>query len=118
MKDIPGAPTFFVYFAKHFAKVKFPKRTRLAVCDLCVKLRTNKLLTTTKQEKRVIRSLMRDHTTLHRAERELYAVRKKDAQRCPEQSWSIIMDFSDKFLAPHKVCKFYIILIFIFLYNI
>ena len=85
-QDIPSAATFYVYFAKHFAKVKFPKCTCLAVCDLCMKLHTNKLLATTEQDKRVIRRLMRDHTTLHHAERESYAVHKKDAQRCPEQS--------------------------------
>ena len=78
-QDIPSAVIFYVCFAKHFAKVKFSKRTRLAVCDLCVKLRTNKLLAATEQDKQVIKCLMRDHTTLHRAERESYAVRKKDA---------------------------------------
>ena len=87
----------------YFQHVLFPKRTRLGVCDTCVQIQTAKKLATSATKKQFYQRRMFAHTVLHRAERKQYEQRAKDSERCPDRSWSVILDMLDKFLAPHKV---------------
>ena len=116
---MPSCQTFFKFITHYFAKVSFPKQTKLGVCDLCVQLWTQKLLVVTEAEKRTIWRQMREHTCLQKAEHSSYYLHAHDSERAPDQSWSVIMDMSDKFLAPHKVIflTFYIMYVDV-LYNI
>jgi hypothetical protein len=53
--------------------------------------------------KTILKARMAEHTMLHQGERKTYHARRKDSEQSPDQSWSIIMDNSDKIQIPHKV---------------
>ena len=84
--------------------IRFPKRTHLGICDLCLEIGTLKRLATSEGEKRILRARMKDHSDLHRGERVAYHERRKASNRMPHVSWSIIIDNSDKIQVPHRVC--------------
>ena len=84
--------------------VVFPKRTRLGRCDLCASLSDQRTKATNSAERDIIEKRMNNHTELHKAERTAYQKRCRDSERCPDLSWSLILDMSDKFIFPHRVC--------------
>ena len=100
---LPKEAKFYKIINNRFPFLRFPKRCRLGVCDICVQIQTAKVLAVGQSAKEACRRRMREHTILHSAEREEYARKRKKAENSPELIMSIITDNSDKFLAPHRV---------------
>jgi hypothetical protein len=99
-KLLPAESTFIAVVRELFTNVRFPKKTRLAICDTCVKLQTHKMLAATKREKTTLRQRLRAHLALAATERVEYKRRCKAAERNPADVWSIIIDMLEKFHLP------------------
>jgi hypothetical protein len=91
------------HICENHTKIWFFRRTHLGICDFCVKLGTLRKLAQNAGDKHILKARMLEHTKLHQGERKTYHSRRKDSERSPDQSWSIIMDNSDKIQIPHKV---------------
>jgi len=81
--------------------LRFPRNTKLGVCNLCTLLRTCKMLATTNAEKKQIKQQMRAHTEQHRSERRIFYARREDSALHPSIQWSTLSDSTSRLCLPY-----------------
>jgi hypothetical protein len=81
--------------------LRFPKNTKLGVCDTCTDLRTQKLLAKTAADQQAAKRAMQQHTRLHRADRQAFYARREKSSLQPNVQWSILSDSTSCFALPY-----------------
>ena len=76
--------------------LRFPKNTKLGVCDTCTDLRTRKLLARSDAARAAVKKLMREHTQMHRGDRKIFWQRREASAMCPSIQWSTLSDSTSR----------------------
>jgi hypothetical protein len=104
LADLPEPPRTLTYawFVKilktHFPDLHMASKLMLGVCDECLRLSEARRKCTNELEKAAFRQAQTAHLNLQRAERVMYQARKLQASADPASCWSIIVDYTDRYL--------------------
>ena len=81
--------------------LRFPRNTKLGVCDKCTLLRTCKLLAHTDFEKKSVQQEMRQHTSQHQNERKAFYCHHEQSSLHPTLQWSTLSDSTSQMSLPY-----------------
>ena len=98
---LPGIGLFRQVIHESHPNLRFPKKTKLGVCDKCTDLRTRKLLAKSVAERTAVKKEMQQHTNLHRSDRRLFWNRRERSATNPTIQWSILSDSTSRLAIPN-----------------